>query len=141
MPEPVRLTNLLVALGTEELKRIKMHNKKRYIVTTACIIRENNGPFYQSENEWIKLFIPVKSENQLNAYRQFQKGDRLSLKASLLEMQLNEHHQLKRTFIVHRLSDARSIQNYIKHGYTHQEAKEKIKQRQKRNFINLLETK
>lgn len=138
MPEPVRLTNLLVALGTEELKRIKMHNKKRYIVTTACIIRENNGPFYQSENEWIKLFIPVKSENQLNAYRQFQKGDRLSLKVSLLEMQLNEHHQLKRTFIVHRLSDARSIQNYIKHGYTHQEAKEIVDKRQKRNFIIVL---
>lgn len=137
MPEPVRLTNLLVALGTEELKRIKMHNKKRYIVTTACIIRENNGPFYQSENEWIKLFIPVKSENQLNAYRQFQKGDRLSLKVSLLEMQLNEHHQLKRTFIVHRLSDARSIQNYIKHGYTHQEAKEIVDKRQKKKFYKL----
>lgn len=139
MAEPVRLTNLLVALGTEELKRIKMHNKKRYIVTTACIIRENNGPFYQSENEWIKLFIPVKSEKQLNAYHKFQKGDRLSLKVSLLEMQLNEHHQLKRTFVVHRLSDARSIQNYIKHGYTLQQAKEKIEQRQKRNFINLLD--
>lgn len=138
MTEPVRLTNLLVALGTEELKRIKMHNKKRYIVTTACIIRENNGPFYQSENEWIKLFIPVKSENQLSAYRQFQKGDRLSLKVSLLEMQLNENHQLKRTFVVHRLSDARSVQNYIKHGYTLQQAEEKIKQRQKRNFINIL---
>lgn len=138
MTEPVRLTNLLVALGTEELKRIKMHNKKRYIVTTACIIRENNGPFYQSENEWIKLFIPIKSEKQLNAYHKFQKGDRLSLKVSLLEMQLNEHHQLKRTFIVHRLSDARSIQNYIKHGYTLQQAEEKIKQRQKRNFINIL---
>lgn len=138
MAEPVRLTNLLVALGTEELKRIKMHNKKRYIVTTACIIRENNGPFYQSENEWIKLFIPVKSEKQLNAYHKFQKGDRLSLKVSLLEMQLNEHHQLKRTFVVHRLSDARSIQNYIKHGYTLQQAEEKIKQRQKRNFINIL---
>lgn len=138
MTEPVRLTNLLVALGTEELKRIKMHNKKRYIVTTACIIRENNGPFYQSKNEWIKLFIPVKSEEQLNAYHQFQKGDRLSLKVSLLEMQLNENHQLKRTFVVHRLSDARSIQNYIKHGYTLQQAEEKIKQRQKRNFINIL---
>lgn len=138
MAEPVRLTNLLVALGTEELKRIKMHNKKRYIVTTACIIRENNGPFYQSENEWIKLFIPVKSEKQLNAYHKFQKGDRLSLKVSLLEMQLDEHHQLKRTFVVHRLSDARSIQNYIKHGYTLQQAEEKIKQRQKRNFINIL---
>lgn len=138
MTEPVRLTNLLVALGTEELKRIKMHNKKRYIVTTACVIRENNGPFYQSENEWIKLFIPVKSEKQLNIYRQFQKGDRLSLKVSLLEMQLDEHHQLKRTFVVHRLSDARSIQNYIRHGYTLQQAEEKIKQRQKRNFINIL---
>lgn len=138
MAEPVRLTNLLVALGTEELKRIKMHNKKRYIVTTACIIRENNGPFYQSKNEWIKLFIPVKSENQLNIYRQFQKGDRLSLKVSLLEMQLNEHHQLKRTFVVHRLSDARSVQNYIKHGYTHQEAKEIVDKRQKRNFVNIL---
>lgn len=138
MSEPIRLTNLLVALGTEELKRIKMHNKKRYIVTTACVIRENNGPFYQSKNEWIKLFIPVKSENQLNIYRQFQKGDRLSLKVSLLEMQLDEHHQLKRTFVVHRLSDARSIQNYIKHGYTLQQAEEKIKQRQKRNFINIL---
>lgn len=139
MSEPIRLTNLLVALGTEELKRIKMHNKKRYIVTTACVIRENNGPFYQSKNEWIKLFIPVKSEKQLNIYRQFQKGDRLSLKVSLLEMQLDEHHQLKRTFVVHRLSDARSIQNYIKHGYTLQQAEEKIKQRQKRNFINLLD--
>lgn len=138
MSEPVRLTNLLVALGTEELKRIKMHNKKRYIVTTACVIRENNGPFYQSENEWIKLFIPVKSEKQLNIYRQFQKGDRLSLKVSLLEMQLDEHHHLKRTFVVHRLSDARSVQNYIKHGYTLQQAEEKIKQRQKRNFINIL---
>lgn len=138
MTEPVRLTNLLVVLGTEELKRIKMHNKKRYIVTTACIIRENNGPFYQSENEWIKLFIPVKSENQLSVYRQFQKGDRLSLKVSLLEVQLDEHHQLKRTFVVHRLSDARSVQNYIKHGYTLQQAEEKIKQRQKRNFINIL---
>lgn len=138
MSEPIRLTNLLVALGTEELKRIKMHNKKRYIVTTACVIRENNGPFYQSKNEWIKLFIPVKSENQLNIYRQFQKGDRLSLKVSLLEMQLDKHHQLKRTFVVHRLSDARSIQNYIKHGYTLQQAEEKIKQRQKRNFINIL---
>ena len=139
MTEPVRLTNLLVALGTEELKRIKMHNKKRYIVTTACVIRENNGPFYQSENEWIKLFIPVKSENQLNIYRQFQKGDRLSLKVSLLEMKLDEHHRLKRTFVVHRLSDARSVQNYIKHGYTLQQAEEKIEQRQKRNFINLLD--
>lgn len=138
MAEPVRLTNLLVALGTEELKRIKMHNKKRYIVTTACIIRENNGPFYQSENEWIKLFIPVKSEKQLNAYHKFQKGDRLSLKVSLLEMQLNEHHQLKRTFVVHRLSDARSIQNYIKHGYTLQQAKEIVDKRQKRNFVNIL---
>lgn len=138
MTEPVRLTNLLVALGTEELKRIKMHNKKRYIVTTACIIRENNGPFYPSENEWIKLFIPVKSEKQLNAYHQFQKGDRLSLKVSLLEMKLDEHHRLKRTFVVHRLSDARSVQNYIKHGYTLQQAEEKIEQRQKRNFINIL---
>lgn len=34
---PERLTNLLVALGTEELKRMKLHHGKRYIVTRDAV--------------------------------------------------------------------------------------------------------